>query len=86
MQTKLGSFFIYEYKLSGKTIENNVRFKDFPNQDFVQYHRLNSNLITWGLTSYFIYPNSFFHGFNVVNEFASDQYNINVLGQFGFYF
>lgn len=86
MQTKLGSFFIYEYKLSGKTIENNVRFKDFPNQDFVQYHRLNSNLITWGLTSYFIYPNSFFYGFNVVNEFASDQYNINVLGQFGFYF
>lgn len=60
MQTKLGSFFIYEYKLSGKTIENNVRFKDFPNQDFVQYHRLNSNLITWGLTSHFIYPNSFF--------------------------
>ena len=60
MQTKLGSFFIYEYKLSGKMIENNVRFKDFPNQDFVQYHRLNSNLITWGLTSYFIYPNSFF--------------------------
>lgn len=59
MQTKLGSFFIYEYKLSGKTIENNVRFKDFPNQDFVQYHRLNSNLITWGLTSHFIYPNSF---------------------------
>ncbi|EAH9135749.1 autotransporter domain-containing protein [Campylobacter upsaliensis] len=86
MQTKLGSFFIYEYKLSGKTIENNVRFKDFPNQDFVQYHRLNSNLITWGLTSHFIYPNSFFYGFNVVNEFASDQYNINVLGQFGFYF
>ncbi|EMI4815085.1 S8 family serine peptidase [Campylobacter upsaliensis] len=86
MQTKLGSFFIYEYKLSGKMIENNVRFKDFPNQDFVQYHRLNSNLITWGLTSYFIYPNSFFYGFNVVNEFASDQYNINVLGQFGFYF
>lgn len=60
MQTKLGSFFIYEYKLSGKTIENNVRFKDFPNQNFVQYHRLNSNLITWGLTSHFIYPNSFF--------------------------
>ncbi|EAL3984786.1 autotransporter domain-containing protein [Campylobacter upsaliensis] len=86
MQTKLGSFFIYEYKLSGKTIENNVRFKDFPNQDFVQYHRLNSNLITWGLTSHFIYPNSFFYGFNVVNEFASDQYNINVLCQFGFYF
>ncbi|EGK8069141.1 S8 family serine peptidase [Campylobacter upsaliensis] len=86
MQTKLGSFFIYEYKLSGKTIENNVRFKDFPNQDFVQYHRLNSNLITWGLTSHFIYPNSFFYGFNVVNEFVSDQYNINVLGQFGFYF
>ncbi|EDP6839806.1 S8 family serine peptidase [Campylobacter upsaliensis] len=86
MQTKLGSFFIYEYKLSGKTIENNVRFKDFPNQDFMQYHRLNSNLITWGLTSHFIYPNSFFYGFNVVNEFASDQYNINVLGQFGFYF
>ncbi|ECH3566049.1 S8 family serine peptidase [Campylobacter upsaliensis] len=86
MQTKLGSFFIYEYKLSGKTIENNVRFKDFPNQNFVQYHRLNSNLITWGLTSHFIYPNSFFYGFNVVNEFASDQYNINVLGQFGFYF
>ncbi|EMH0453224.1 S8 family serine peptidase [Campylobacter upsaliensis] len=86
MQTKLGSFFIYEYKLSGKTIENNVRFKDFPNQDFVQYHRLNSDLITWGLTSHFIYPNSFFYGFNVVNEFASDQYNINVLGQFGFYF
>lgn len=86
MQTKLGSFFIYEYKLSGKTIENNVRFKDFSNQDFVQYHRLNSNLITWGLTSHFIYPNSFFYGFNVVNEFASDQYNINVLGQFGFYF
>ncbi|EKB5825287.1 S8 family serine peptidase [Campylobacter jejuni] len=86
MQIKLGSFFIYEYKLSGKTIENNVRFKDFPNQDFVQYHRLNSNLITWGLTSHFIYPNSFFYGFNVVNEFASDQYNINVLGQFGFYF
>ncbi|EAH5847589.1 autotransporter domain-containing protein [Campylobacter upsaliensis] len=86
MQTKLGSFFIYEYKLSGKTIENNARFKDFPNQDFVQYHRLNSNLITWGLTSHFIYPNSFFYGFNVVNEFASDQYNINVLGQFGFYF
>ncbi|EDP6884736.1 S8 family serine peptidase [Campylobacter upsaliensis] len=86
MQTKLGSFFIYEYKLSEKTIENNVRFKDFPNQDFVQYHRLNSNLITWGLTSHFIYPNSFFYGFNVVNEFASDQYNINVLGQFGFYF
>ncbi|ENQ3532733.1 S8 family serine peptidase [Campylobacter upsaliensis] len=86
MQTKLGSFFIYEYKLSGKTIENNVRFKDFPNQDFVQYHRLNSNLITWGLTSHFIYPNSFFYGFNVVNEFASDQYNVNVLGQFGFYF
>ncbi|EAL9951965.1 S8 family serine peptidase [Campylobacter jejuni] len=86
MQTKLGSFFIYEYKLSGKTIENNVRFKDFPNQDFVQYHRLNSNLITWGLTLHFIYPNSFFYGFNVVNEFASDQYNINVLGQFGFYF
>ncbi|EPB1160195.1 S8 family serine peptidase [Campylobacter upsaliensis] len=86
MQTKLGSFFIYEHKLSGKTIENNVRFKDFPNQDFVQYHRLNSNLITWGLTSHFIYPNSFFYGFNVVNEFVSDQYNINVLGQFGFYF
>ncbi|EAH9379789.1 autotransporter domain-containing protein [Campylobacter upsaliensis] len=86
MQTKLGSFFIYEYKLSGKTIENNVRFKDFSNQDFVQYHRLNSDLITWGLTSHFIYPNSFFYGFNVVNEFASDQYNINVLGQFGFYF
>lgn len=86
MQTKLGSFFIYEYELSGKTIENNVRFKDFPNQDFMQYHRLNSNLITWGLTSHFIYPNSFFYGFNVVNEFASDQYNINVLGQFGFYF
>ncbi|EOX1603346.1 S8 family serine peptidase [Campylobacter upsaliensis] len=86
MQTKLGSFFIYEYKLSGKTIENNVRFKDFPNQDFMQYHRLNSNLITWGLTSHFIYPNSFFYGFNVVNEFASDQYNINVLCQFGFYF
>ncbi|EGN5705959.1 S8 family serine peptidase [Campylobacter upsaliensis] len=86
MQTKLGSFFIYEYKLSGKTIENNVRFKDFSNQDFVQYHRLNSDLITWGLTSHFIYPNSFFYGFNVVNEFVSDQYNINVLGQFGFYF
>lgn len=86
MQTKLGSFFIYEYKLSGKTIENKVRFKDFPNQDFVQYHRLNSNFITWGLTSHFVYPNSFFYGFNVINEFASDQYNINVLGQFGFYF
>ncbi|MBS4240403.1 S8 family serine peptidase [Campylobacter vulpis] len=86
MQTKLGSFFIYEYKLSGKTIENNVRFKDFPNQDFVQYHRLNSNFITWGLTSHFVYPNSFFYGFNVINEFASDQYNINILGQFGFYF
>lgn len=86
LQTKLSSFLIYEYRLSGKNIHNTVNFKDFPDQKFTQYYNLNSSFITWGISSSFNYPNSFFVRFNLINEFTKNQYNINFLTDLGFKF
>lgn len=86
LQTKLSSFFIYEYRLSGKNISNKVNFKDFPDQKFTQYYNLDSKFITWGISSSFNYPNSFFVRFNLINEFTKNQYNINFSTDLGFTF
>ncbi len=86
LKTKLSSFFIYEYRLSGKNIHSKVSFKDFPNQKFMQYYNLHSKMITWGISSSFNYPNSFFVRFNLINEFTKNQYNINFSTDLGFRF
>ncbi|HED6757539.1 TPA: S8 family serine peptidase [Campylobacter coli] len=86
LKTKLSSFFIYEYRLSGKNIHSKVSFKDFPDQKFMQYYNLHSKMITWGISSSFNYPNSFFVRFNLINEFTKNQYNINFSTDLGFRF
>lgn len=86
LKTKLSSFFIYEYRLSGKNIHSKVGFKDFPDQKFMQYYNLHSKMITWGISSSFNYPNSFFVRFNLINEFTKNQYNINFSTDLGFRF
>lgn len=86
LKTKLSSFFIYEYRLSGKNIHGKVSFKDFPDQKFMQYYNLHSKMITWGISSSFNYPNSFFVRFNLINEFTKNQYNINFSTDLGFRF
>lgn len=86
LKTKLSSFFIYEYRLSGKNIHSKVSFKDFPDQKFMQYYNLHSKMITWGISSSFNYPNSFFMRFNLINEFTKNQYNINFSTDLGFRF
>lgn len=86
LKTKLSSFFVYEYRLSGKNIHSKVSFKDFPDQKFMQYYNLHSKMITWGISSSFNYPNSFFVRFNLINEFTKNQYNINFSTDLGFRF
>ncbi len=86
LKTKLSSFFIYEYRLSGKNIHSKISFKDFPDQKFMQYYNLHSKMITWGISSSFNYPNSFFVRFNLINEFTKNQYNINFSTDLGFRF
>ncbi len=86
LKTKLSSFFIYEYRLSGKNIHSKVSFKDFPDQKFMQYYNLHSKMITWGISSSFNYPNYFFVRFNLINEFTKNQYNINFSTDLGFRF
>ncbi|EPU1614520.1 S8 family serine peptidase [Campylobacter coli] len=86
LKTELSSFFIYEYRLSGKNIHSKVSFKDFPDQKFMQYYNLHSKMITWGISSSFNYPNSFFVRFNLINEFTKNQYNINFSTDLGFRF
>ncbi|EOH7341057.1 S8 family serine peptidase [Campylobacter coli] len=86
LKTKLSSFFIYEYRLSRKNIHSKVSFKDFPDQKFMQYYNLHSKMITWGISSSFNYPNSFFVRFNLINEFTKNQYNINFSTDLGFRF
>ncbi|WP_038814426.1 hypothetical protein, partial [Campylobacter jejuni] len=60
--------------------------KDFPDQKFTQYYNLDSKFITWGISSSFNYPNSFFVRFNLINEFTKNQYNINFSTDLGFTF
>ncbi|HEB8061872.1 TPA: S8 family serine peptidase [Campylobacter coli] len=86
LKTELSSFFIYEYRLSGKNIHSKVSFKDFPDQKFMQYYNLHSKMIIWGISSSFNYLNSFFVRFNLINEFTKNQYNINFSTDLGFRF
>jgi len=82
----LSSFIVYERRLNGKKVHNKVQFKDFPDLKINQNYNLEQDFITLGLNLEYLFSNSFFINFSLINEFTKKQYNINFLSNLGLKF
>ncbi|HEC1748050.1 TPA: hypothetical protein R1707_000749, partial [Campylobacter lari] len=75
-----------EKRLTGKKISNNANFIDFKNQKFKQYYDLDTNLLNINLGLNFKPNKTFFFDIKLLNEIYKNQYNVNLVSNFGFNF
>ncbi|WP_162165824.1 S8 family serine peptidase [Campylobacter fetus] len=81
--TKLSSYALYEYRLSGKDIENSSKFIDFSSNGFTQKYELNEHLLTIGANLEMLYPNNFFIRFGAAGEIEKKRNSINLMTTIG---
>ncbi|EPX3988455.1 autotransporter outer membrane beta-barrel domain-containing protein [Campylobacter fetus] len=81
--TKLSSYAIYEYRLSGKDIKNSSKFIDFSSNGFTQKYELSEHLLTIGANLEMLYPNDVFIRFSTAANIQQDAKSLNLTATIG---
>lgn len=81
--TKLSSYTIYEYRLSGKDIKNSSKFIDFSSNGFTQKYELSEHLLTIGANLEMLYPNDVFIRFSTAANIQQDAKSLNLTATIG---
>lgn len=87
VSVNLSGYAMYEKRLSGINVKQKLAFKDFADKQFIQKHKLTSQICTLGISSNFIFKNDLFLSLNGYGEFSDDkQRNFAVKTTIGYKF
>ncbi|MGP1486042.1 MAG: S8 family serine peptidase [Campylobacter sp.] len=87
VSVNLSGYAMYEKRLSGINVKQKLAFKDFADKQFIQKHKLTSQIGTLGISSNFVFKNDLFLSLNGYGEFSDDkQRNFAVKTTIGYKF